>query len=398
MTELTVLKPLRFSLHTNRVSTLLYCLLACCVGILMGQRELGFGSRSSTSSSVVDLVLVSYSYFEKDETQAANFRFFLAVGMGIDSVYQAPQNTDFVIVQNGPQCGPCSMLDHTLEYRQDVTDALAPHAKAAFLGRPNLALLLRAENIGMDIAAHNITIMYLKQQGILHTYKFFVFLNSSVKGPFFPTWVPRDWRWTSGFTDRLTSSVKAVGSSLTCLPALDLGGPGPRLESWAFAVDDVAMDVLIENGLFEIRTCKVCPDGIVVQGEYALSRIMFDHDFNIATLLSMYSRDVDWREQQHWNCNNNVHPSRHGTYDHITMHPYETLFVKASWQVGEPFTSHYSRWFLEQGRGAANTNGLLDERMYFYAIGPEAIQSHQAAFDYYRVARSDMLNSDIQQV
>lgn len=381
----------------GRISTILYCLLACSVGIMMGRREVGIGAERSRSNDT-DLVLVSYSYFEKDKTQEDNFRFFLAVGMGIDSKYQTPRNTDFVVVQNGPDCSPCSVLDGILEYRQDVTDALFPQAKAVYLGRPNLALLLRTENIGMDIAAHNITILYLKQQGILETYRFFVLLNSSVKGPFFPSWVPKNWQWTNGFTDRLTSSVKAVGSSLTCLPALDMGGPGPRLESWAFAVDSVAINVLIANGLFEIRSCKVCPDGIVVQGEYALSRILFDHNFNIATLLSMYPRDVDWREPKHWNCNNNVHPSRHGTYDHITMHPYETLFVKASWQVGEPFTSHYSRWFLEQGRGASNTEGLLDERMYFYAIGPEAITSHEAAFDYYKIARSDMQNSDIQQL
>ena len=372
----------------------MYCLLACSAGIMMGQQESGFGTARNAKS---DLVIVSYSYYEKDETQEANFRFFLAVGMGIDSTFQAPEHTDFVVVQNGPQCSPCSVWDHTLEYRQDVTAALAPHAKAAFVGHPNPALLLRAENIGMDIAAHNITLMYLKQQGTLQNYKFFILLNSSVKGPFFPSWVPKHWRWTSGFTDRLTASIKAVASSLTCLPALDLGGPGPRLESWAFAVDNIGMDVLIQNGLFEIRSCKVCPDGIVVQGEYALSKILFDHDFNIATLLSMYPKDVDWREQQHWNCNSNVHPSRHGTYDHITMHPYETLFIKASWQVGEPFTSHYSRWFLEQGQGASNTKGSLDERMYFYAIGPEAILPHETAFDYYRIARSEMKNSDIQQ-
>ena len=373
--------------------------MACAAGILLGQQELTVRrKRGDMANESPDSVLVSYSYFEKDEIQEANFRFFLAVGLGIDSIYQTPEHTKFVVVQNGPQCTPCSVFDEKLEYNQDATDALAPHAKAVFLGHPNPALLLRKENVGMDIAAHNITIMHLQQQGIMTRYKYFVFLNSSVKGPFFPSWLPSNWRWTNGFTDRLTSSVKAVSSSLTCLPALDLGGPGPRLESWAFAVDNIAMDVLIENGLFEIRSCKVCPDGIVVQGEYALSRILLDHDFNIATLLSMYPRDLDWRSKEHWNCNNNVHPSRYGTYNHIIMHPFETMFVKTSWQVGEPFTSHYTSWFMEHSRGASNTQGLFDEQMYYYAIGPEAILPHKEALDFYRIARSDMQNSDVQQV
>jgi hypothetical protein len=34
------------------------------------------------------------------------------------------------------------------------------------------------------------------------------------------------------------------------------------------------------------------------------------------------------------------------------MHPYETLFLKASWHVGEPFLEKYSAWMLKQvGRG-----------------------------------------------
>ena len=55
---------------------------------------------------------------------------------------------------------------------------------------------------------------------------------------------------------------------------------------------------------------------------------------------------IEWSEERHWRCNNNAHPSRHGTYDGITMHPFETVFVKASWHVGEPHLSHYTRYAL----------------------------------------------------
>lgn len=62
---------------------------------------------------------------------------------------------------------------------------------------------------------------------------------------------------------------------------------------------------------------------------------------------------MDWRDKRHWRCNNNVHPSRHGTYDTISMHPFETVYIKASWHVGEPFLDKYSAWMLAQvGRGA----------------------------------------------
>ena len=66
------------------------------------------------------------------------------------------------------------------------------------------------------------------------------------------------------------------------------------------------------------------------------------------------TQGLDWRDDKHWSCNDNVHPSRHGTYDGITMHPFETVFIKASWHVGEPFTSHYTRWFSGHALGQAS--------------------------------------------
>lgn len=56
---------------------------------------------------------------------------------------------------------------------------------------------------------------------------------------------------------------------------------------------------------------------------------------------------VDWRDRVHWHCNNNVHPSRHGTYGGVSLNPLETMFVKSTWHVGEPYTSAFTRWMLQ---------------------------------------------------
>jgi hypothetical protein len=55
-------------------------------------------------------LLVSYSYFEKDEVQRSNMEFFMAAGMGIKSLIPAPSNTEFVIVISGDTCSPCTTL------------------------------------------------------------------------------------------------------------------------------------------------------------------------------------------------------------------------------------------------------------------------------------------------
>jgi hypothetical protein len=63
-----------------------------------------------------------------------------------------------------------------------------------------------------------------------------------------------------------------------------------------------------------------------------------------------------------------VHPSRHGTYDGISMHPFEVVFLKASWHVGVPFNDKYAEWQTKKLQGKSTTDGEFFEPMYRYAI------------------------------
>ena len=216
-----------------------------------------------------------------------------------------------------------------------------------------------------------VTLMQLAKRK--RSFKYYIFLNSSVRGPFFPSYMPAGWEWPQAFTTRFTDRIKVVSSSIVCLPESDLSGGGPRAESWAFALDADGLSLTIAAGVFHIRTCKLCKeDGIVVGGEYGISKAILERGYNLATLQSMYSRGVEWADPQHWGCNNNAHPSRHGTYDSISMHPFETLFVKANWRVGEPFLTRYTRWFTEHAHGNANTAGRFNKTLYLYAVSAVA--------------------------
>lgn len=81
-----------------------------------------------------------------------------------------------------------------------------------------------------------------------------------------------------------------------------------------------------------------------------------------------YDINVDWRDPSNWSCNDNVHPSRHGAYDGISMHPFETLFVKESWHVGEPHLSRYTKWKREHFNGRPGTGGVFNRDLYLYGI------------------------------
>ncbi|KAL4421190.1 hypothetical protein ABPG77_010065 [Micractinium sp. CCAP 211/92] len=368
------LKPKRRPARTQALAALLLLLITLIVFYPRLVAILGAGSSETPRAEAPAVpqgpVLVSYSFFEKDAVQRDNFDFFITIGMGVDNRFGGPANTDFVVVVNGKVCRPCARLYPML---QEVP-ALLPSLSAVYEGQ-GLAVLKRAENEGMDFAAHNITLTWLAAQARLGRYKYYIFLNSSIKGPFVPAYMPGTWQWTQAYTDGLRGDVKAVGSSLVCLPEVDAGGFGPKLESWAFGVDQDGLEALLREGVFQLRTCKLCDEGVVVKGEYGLTNSLMKYGYNVATIMAMY-RGVDWRDRRHWRCNNNVHPSRHGTYDGITMHPFETVFLKASWHVGEPFVDKYAAWMLAQAAGRDTTAGQFDERMYRYAISEEAQESH----------------------
>ena len=54
------------------------------------------------------------------------------------------------------------------------------------------------------------------------------------------------------------------------------------------------------------------------------------------------------------------------------MHPFETMFVKASWLVGEPYLSRYTRWAREHHAGRHGTGGSFHKHLYQFAISEEA--------------------------
>ena len=230
-------------------------------------------------------MLVSYSYYEKDEGQRQNFEYFILEGLGLNNMRtKMPAATDFSIVVNGDECSPCTALSPYL----NALDISQEGVSAAW-GSPRIVVLHREDNFGMDIAAHNVcssqrpahqhqtctnsivlvlcclrvtdtdcaslncicsrtvgfqwnsqavltqvTLTHLQSTNKLHAYKYFVFLNSSVRGPFFPTWLTPmmpSWRWPDAFVSRLSGEVKLVASSIVCLPAIDPGGYGPKVRS-----------------------------------------------------------------------------------------------------------------------------------------------------------------------
>lgn len=47
-------------------------------------------------------------------------------------------------------------------------------------------------------------------------YRYILFINSSVRGPYLPAYWPKSVHWTRIFTDRITDRTKLVGPTISC--------------------------------------------------------------------------------------------------------------------------------------------------------------------------------------
>lgn len=271
--------------------------------------------------------LVIYAYFETPQS-VGNLEFFSEVGMAPD------ERATFVVVVNGHRCS-------------------IPLAE-----RPD-RLVLRRENTGFDFGAHRHGLVHLSERYGCRVdelpFDHFLFINSSAAGPFLPAYFPAERHWTSVFTSRLTTRVKLVGPSITCLARTDAGGYGPRVEGYCFATDRAGLGILWQDGrVFVDHPTKF---SAIVDGEYGASRAILRAGFGLDCLLYKY-QGLDWTDPANWDQNGNAPPSRQGTYEGISIHPFEVVFHKWYWShhpdrpVAYDYFERYRRWKLDQVRRA----------------------------------------------
>lgn len=267
--------------------------------------------------------VVSYAYYETDRSMY-NLDFFSQNGI--------TERTDilFIIVINGYKCSV-----ELPDYKNCV--------------------IIKKENSGFDFGAHKASIDYLLEINNCDAnnlpYENYVFMNSGVIGPFLPTYYPSDlYHWTNIFTSKLNDKVKLVGTSLGCFEYTYIPAKGPHIEGFCFCLDKIGLITALEqNTIFVNHLNKHLA---VVNGEFLLSETILKAGFTVDCLLYKYN-GIDWLNIDNWldRCKS-VFPSRTGTYDNISIHPFEVVFHKYFWGnhnlVNFDYVSTYVKWKQEE--------------------------------------------------
>lgn len=162
----------------------------------------------------------------------------------------------------------------------------------------------------------------------IRKYKYFIFMNSSVRGPFLPSYVRGKVRWEDLFISKLNSEVKLVGPTINCqgtrLEGTNEWRENPHVQSYVMATDAVGMDLMLNAKVF---SCYNKISDTIFHSELGSSKAILDAGYNIAALMTRY-QGVDWRDKKNWGCNRNMNPYGDHANDGLTLETMEVMFVK----------------------------------------------------------------------
>ncbi len=180
---------------------------------------------------------------------------------------------------------------------------------------PSNAHYIQHENKCFDIG----TIGWFLFSGLVdkNAYKYFIFLNSSVRGPFIVSYYDSP-IWHTIFTRRLNDHIKLVGCTISCQRS-------PHVQSYLWALDLKTLDFLLNNGT--IFTCHNSMVDTIHNAEVGASRLLLDSGYEIDSLMTKY-RGVDFRYNRTAKCVDEANPTFNKRVNGITLDPYEVVFVK----------------------------------------------------------------------
>lgn len=300
--------PLQWGLAAIAVSTcLMFRILtvSSSVGEMPPAREFlhSAGRRHSDSSTLIVYVLANV-----DDVTESNFRFFLQKGISDRPLYHF-----VVVVQEGPGIRDLFLAPVNL--------------------MPNVRIVTHP-NSCFDIGTVG-WLLFESQHVQVSDYRFFIWLNPSIRGPFLPTWANSS-QWPAVFTSKLTDETKLSGTALSCGGIVDefLGQRiNPHLQSYLLATDATGLQILKNARVFD---CYKRYTEVIFHGELGASLAILNAGFNIHSAMLRY-HDVDWRKLENWNCNRQLSPIVPGFNDGVSIDPLEVVFVKfkekqANWE------------------------------------------------------------------
>lgn len=253
-------------------------------------------------------ILCIYALYEKDDVYKNNIEHFLKHGYTTD--------IDFLIVING-------------------------ETKVEIPKRENITIVKR-QNQGFDFGAYSMVLNSPSFQYIYDKYKYFIFINTSVRGPFYS--IPNE--WYKPFLSKINEHTKLVGTTINIctmdfpyLASMGFTKPFTHVQSMVFAMDKECL-MYLKPFVFNVSTTVRRIDEVIEKCEVAMSQYVLQNNWNIDCIALRYS-GIDYR-LPHINFNRSSYgyggdPLFQNAYFGKTVDKYELIFIKTNRDIYEGF-------------------------------------------------------------
>lgn len=150
---------------------------------------------------------------------------------------------------------------------------------------PEFVKILVRSNIGVDFGGWSDALLTNK---LYKNYEKFIFINSSVIGPFLPSYYKG--KWTDVYIDGLKDNIKLFGSTINTQ-----GKPKvtPHVQTYVFSLDKEALEYLIEKEIFSTTIYVKNIFEAIHTREIIMSKLIIDNNWNIGCLLPLY-KNIDF--------------------------------------------------------------------------------------------------------
>lgn len=238
-----------------------------------------------------DKVLVLYVFHE----------FHGRVTHFIENALFKDENTDFIFISNSMQ--------NTKQIRAQI---------------PSFAKVIFRNNVGFDFGGWSEALL---TENLYKKYDKFIFVNSSVIGPFIRK--HENPKWTEYYLNGLKGDIKMFGSTIN---TNGLNGDlrnTPHIQSYIFAIDKTTLMCLIECEIFSLTNSAIDFYSAITQKELLMSKKILDNGWNIGCLMKQY-KDVDFRSGNATHKSKYMGDIMYDMYRGNIWDEYDLIFIKGN--------------------------------------------------------------------
>jgi hypothetical protein len=263
-------------------------------------------------------ILILYCYYEKNNIYKNNLELFLKLGLN--------DECDYLFIING-------------ELSVKIPD------------KKNIKVLFR-KNEDYDFGAYYYALTTID----INKYYYYFFINTSVRGPFIPTYT--NIKWYQPFINLLINDVKLVGTTINILNnnsnesntfynITKFTKPYTHVQSQMFAMNLECLKYLISKKIFENNDYNNYIEFIAIK-EILMSQLVLKNNWNISCILPEY-QNIDYRLLKNdINFSSlNGDPNFTNSCFGRTIHPYETIFIKINRNISINEVNSISNYFLK---------------------------------------------------